>query len=217
MKIRTEAELIGQRFERLTIVREAPRNRHNQRCMTCRCTCGADTVVLLASLVAGTSRSCGCLQRESASGRSPTNKRHGLTGSLTHRIWCAMRARCQNPKHDAYAYYGGRGIAVCERWQSFDLFLEDMGECPPGHSIERSNNDRGYEPGNCSWVLANDQWRNRRSTKTITHNGRTLSHQEWARVLGISAATITHRLKAGWPVDRVLTPRAKSEPTGAAA
>lgn len=212
MKIRTESDLIGQCFERLTILREAPRNRHNQRCMVCRCVCENETTVVLASLVAGTSKSCGCLQRESASGRSPTNKRHGLTGSLTHRIWNVMRARCQNPNHDAYRYYGGRGITVCERWQSFDCFLADMGECPPGYSIERSDNERGYEPGNCSWLPMIDQWRNRRSTKIITHNGQALSHQEWARALGVSAATITQRLKAGWTIDRVLTPSTREGP-----
>jgi hypothetical protein len=78
--------------------------------------------------------------------------------------WDSMKQRCLNPKNAAYKNYGARGITVCERWRgSFELFLADMGARPsPQHTIERLNNDRGYEPGNCCWATRSEQNRNQR-------------------------------------------------------
>lgn len=87
--------------------------------------------------------------------------RTGIT--RTYRIWCAMRARCQYPSINGYADYGGRGITVCDRWrEDFRNFLADMGECPPGLSIDRVDNDGNYEPGNCRWATSLEQRRNQR-------------------------------------------------------
>ncbi len=77
--------------------------------------------------------------------------------------WRAMKYRCSNPNDTKYAYYGGRGIRVCKRWMKFANFLADMGERPPGHSIDRIDGTKGYEPGNCRWVTKTEQNRNRRT------------------------------------------------------
>ena len=90
-------------------------------------------------------------------------KTHGLTGTPEHRVWIDMRTRCRNPNCASYPNYGGRGITICERWDDFALFLEDMGERPgPGYSIERRDNDSHYGPDNCYWATRLEQSRNRR-------------------------------------------------------
>lgn len=78
-----------------------------------------------------------------------------------YNAWRTMRARCSNPTHENYRYYGGRGVRVCARWESFENFLADMGERPEGKEIDRINNNGHYEPGNCRWVTHAENVRNR--------------------------------------------------------
>lgn len=121
----------------------------------------------------------------------------GMTSRSEYRVWAMMIQRCTNPRHDAYKNYGGRGIAVCERWrQSFISFLEDMGPRPSlQYTIERVNNDGGYEPDNCIWLLKSEQCLNRRNTK-FTLNGVTAPLIVWARRYGRNYKTIHKRVKA---------------------
>lgn len=112
--------------------------------------------------------------------------------------WVKMRQRCNNPRSVGFKYWGGRGITICERWNSFANFLADMGERPSqDHSIDRIDNNGNYEPGNCRWALVADQNRNKSDKRTITLDGRTQSVTEWARELGLIAETIYLRLNSG--------------------
>ncbi len=113
-----------------------------------------------------------------------------------YRIWTNMKNRCSNPRNPAYVWYGARGITVCDEWRdSFGQFLADMGRCPDGFTIERRNNDLGYSRGNCVWLPAELQQRNRRSVRLLTHEGKTQTVAEWGRELSIPAGTILSRIR----------------------
>lgn len=118
-----------------------------------------------------------------------------------------MRQRCNDPGSKSYARYGGRGIKVSERWDSFPNFLADMGSRPsPRHSLERIDNAKGYEPGNARWATATEQANNRRSSRLITYQGETLTSAEWTRRTGLARHIIEQRLdKLGWSVERAFT------------
>jgi len=121
-------------------------------------------------------------------------------------VWNAMLARCSNPNVKSYEYYGGRGIKVCERWQSFECFYKDMG-LPAGHGLmlERKNNDGDYTPENCVWATRAIQVGNKSNSRLLTANGRTQTMAEWARDLGCNPSAILYRLNAGWSVKRAVT------------
>lgn len=135
----------------------------------------------------------------------PFTKTHGLTESGTYRSWTSMRTRCYNTKAVQYKYYGGKGIKICDRWTLFENFLDDMGLRPDGTSLDRIDNTKDYEPGNCRWSSRKEQSRNRSMNIPVTFRGETKIVSEWAAVVGIAAKTLRWRLKRGWPVERVLT------------
>lgn len=139
---------------------------------------------------------------------------HGKRHSRTYTIWCGIIARCLNPNNAAYANYGGRGITVCARWREFIGFYEDMGDPPPGRSIERINNDLGYEPGNCRWATRLEQNRNRRNLRLVTIGDETLCLSEWAERNGVRIGTISQRLKNGWPPEVAVTAAPVTERKG---
>lgn len=155
--------LTGLMFGRLTVIDETPVRKGGQVCWQVQCECGNRRIVRGASLTQGTSKSCGCLQKERASQYKTT---HGMSKHPLYSTWISMRNRCYNRNEPAYEHYGARGISVCERWNSFELFLEDMGDKPtPSHSIDRIDNNGNYEPGNCRWATMKEQRLNQRPRK----------------------------------------------------
>jgi hypothetical protein len=117
-----------------------------------------------------------------------------------------MKERCYNPRHTAYPLYGGRGIAVCERWLDFQKFVEDNeASALPGLTLDRINNDGPYSPENCRWATRKDQARNRRNNQWIEHAGERLLAVDWAARLSLADSTIEARVKNGWSLEKAVT------------
>ena len=169
---------------------------------TCRCSCGKEKTVLKSNLYSGKSKSCGCYRAETIVKRC---LRHGKSYAKVYAIWAAMKNRCNNPNDKHYKDYGGRGITLCEEWLKFDNFLQDMGEPPDRLQLERIDNDKGYSKYNCKWATAAEQCRNKRNTKFLTYQNKTLTPLEWSQLTGIVASVINRRLKSGWSIERALT------------
>lgn len=205
-------DLTGQRFGRLVAVALTGEIRHGYRVWRCQCDCGGSIDVPLLQLRVATgstgTRSCGCLARELREKNFRPHMikpRHGMSETVTYNRWQAMRARCNNPGASNYERYGARGIKVCERWALFENFFSDMGECPSGHSLERTDNGGNYEPRNCKWIPVGEQQSNTRRSKFFTHNGVTKTAAQWARSIGITDSAFHSRLRKGWPIEKVLT------------
>lgn len=163
--------------------------------VNCVCDCGTKRIVDWGRLIHGHTRSCGC---------KANGKTHGMSKTKTHIVWKSMRNRCNGPSQDSYHLYGGRGIRVCERWDSFENFLSDMGECPQGYSLDRINVNGNYEPDNCRWIPLKRQAHNTRRSRVLRFSGEDLTMADWSEKLGISTMLIWWRLNKGWSVDRAL-------------
>lgn len=161
---------IGQRFGRGVVI--APEVRIlGERGARLRCDCGQEYVVRVRALLEGAQSSCGCLRRELVvtHGLAGGNVGAGRLRSPRHPHygrWQAMIARCEHPTNAAYKNYGGRGIIVCDEWHDPLVFIEyldnKLGPCPEGYSMDRIDNDGGYEPGNIRWASASEQSTNQR-------------------------------------------------------
>jgi hypothetical protein len=187
-------DLTGRRFGRLVVLQRGGTARNGHASWWCRCDCGEQRVMVGGDLRSGATTSCGCLGAELTAARAVTrNATHGLAYHALYACWASMHDRCRNPNHAAYHNYGGRGIAVCDRWtgrDGFPTFLADMGERPEDLTLERIDNDGNYEPGNCCWATRSQQRRNSRPStwvRGIRHGHAKLAEAE---VLAIRASNL---------------------------
>jgi hypothetical protein len=199
-------DLIGKTFGKLTVLKLEGKDKYGKYRWICRCDCGNVKITDTSQLNSGYTQSCGCIRREQLVER---NKSHGLAHTPLYNVWTSMKGRCNQPNNTAYKNYGGRGIAICEKWNSFEGFLEDMGDSyAKGFSIERLDVNGNYCKENCIWADAITQANNTRTNLYITVDGRTDTFANMCRIYGLTYATAQHRYQRGWEIEKVFkTPR----------
>lgn len=160
-------DLTNQRFGRLVAKRVVGKTKWQNLIWQFECDCGNLTEVASGSVINGDTQSCGCLAKDRLINRS---YKHGLIRSGAYTSWRKMKDRCQDKKDISYPNYGGRGVKVCEEWQTFDGFYKDMGKRPEGKSLDRIDPNGNYEPNNCRWASHKEQRANRRDSNVIREN-----------------------------------------------
>lgn len=200
-------ELDGQVFGSLRVVAREGSGGPQGVSWRVKCDCGNEAVKLGKVLRRGATQSCstGCpVFRAKLGARS---KKHGMRGHPAYSTWKNMRQRCRSITKPRYKRYGGRGICVCERWNDFNKFWEDMGASyRPGLQLERKDNDGNYCPENCVWATRKEQQRNKRNNRIIdTPQGRMLLAEASERS-GLCVGTLYRRLELCWPAERLFDP-----------
>jgi len=182
-------DLTGSRFGRLVVLSRAENDKYGRARWKVVCECGQSKVVLAQSLRAGTTRSCGCLPKETGAVAGRRNRlKHGQSGyyrgkkpSPAYMSWQAMRQRCLQPNAERYPKYGGLGVTICERWQGkdgFSNFLADLGERPAGTTLGRFGDTGNYEPENVRWMTPAEQVSNWRPDRNLGgHHKKTITEQ----------------------------------------
>lgn len=181
----------------------------DKRKWVCKCKCGTIKSVWISNLRDGKTLSCGCYGTKKTRERNLT---HGGAKERLYQVWQNMRRRCNDPKNNRYANYGGRGIKVCKEWSDYAVFRKwaqssgydenaEYGKC----TLERINVDGDYEPSNCTWKTIKAQCYNRTSNHTITFNGKTQTLTEWENELGFPSDRLGNRLRKGWSIERAIT------------
>lgn len=129
---------------------------------------------------------------------------HGMSGTRIYRIWACMKNRCHDSNNPRYHDYGGRGIKACDEWLKFENFYKDMGDPPSNKTLDRIDNNEGYNPNNCKWSTVKEQRENMRNNVYLTYNGETKLLMDWAKQIGIKRHTLETRIYRGWTTERAL-------------
>lgn len=176
-----------------------------------RCACGREFTTVVYHLLYGATHSCGCTSRDRARASAWKRQTHGESGEPLYEKWIAIRMRCQNPRNSHYASYGGRGITICEAWdtsyETFRAWALTHGYAP-GLTIERLDVNGHYTPENCCFIPPAQQAVNRRNNRLVACWGETKPLAEWLRdprCAVTEESTLRQRLTRGWPPEQALT------------
>lgn len=197
--------LKNKQFGRLTVIKKSEKPQGVKSAYAywlCKCECGNEIVASSSSLRRGHTRSCGCLAKDLLTS-------HGQSKTGIYRRWYGMRQRCNNPKDISYPNYGGRGIRVCEEWdtdfQSFytwaiaDGFSSEL-------QLDRIDTNGNYEPSNCRWVKRQTNMRNKRNNIVVQIDSNVKTLSEWAECSGIPYKTLFMRYQNGWRGKKLISP-----------
>lgn len=214
-------DLTGQQFGWLTVIELDHMKRidgHNRPYWKCLCKCGAEKVVSANSLRSGSTRFCGCYRKGANHQRF---YRGGADRARLYSIWRMAKRRCENPKCEFYHNYGARGIKVCDEWQGiegFNRFYEwaISHGYDRGLTLDRIDNDKGYNPNNCQFATRKHQSNNKRNNIYLTFDGVTKTLMEWCEYYDVPYSRVRVRYNVmGWDIeDALFTPRYKKPISG---
>lgn len=213
----SKKEWVGQKHNHLTI-----QGYVNQR-FVCACDCGRKTEVIPVNLLRHKVKSCGDPDCEHhVKLLSESSKTHGMSGTRLYKVWNGMHQRCTNPINNSFEDYGGRGITVCDDWQTFEPFCEwaikngfDENKSGIECSMDRIDTNGIYEPLNCRWTNAKVQRHNQRPHKPHKKkhvwmiDGKTKSVADWCAEYNLSVPTVMYRIKTKGmtPSEALTTPK----------
>lgn len=228
-------DLVGLVFERLTVLKKTNnRDASGSIQWLCKCSCENETKVKVSTnkLNTGHTRSCGCLQKESAKIQGLASRKHGAAkikkqkggAQLDYSIWAGMKNRCYNKNSPKYPRYGGRGIKVCKEWRDdFSLFasyIRTLPNCPSDEmlksrfygkriprTIDRIKNDKDYKPGNIKWSTSKEQASNRSTNVVIKYKGKEMTLKQAVEAYSsVPYSVVRDRYnKYGWDLKSALT------------
>lgn len=207
-------DLTGKTFGRLTVLHRGPdhiqQSGETRITWVCQCSCGnPELQILQRGSVEREDASCGCRRKEKMSAVTTT---HGQSKTRTYKAYHNMLQRCYQESHPEYPNYGGRGIEVCARWrEDYVHFVADMGACPPGLSIDRKDNDKGYCKDNCRWTTVKEQNRNKRDNRYVYAKGRRWVLADLAVELEMSVSTLRRRVERGLSEEQLVAPPAENK------
>lgn len=195
--------IAGRRFGHWLVIERAPNNAGRRTAWYCVCDCGKEKIVASCHLMSGASTNCGCSKPKG----SAINTYNG--GSRSHPLyqtWCGVVQRCCNSNCPQYRDYGGRGITICPEWRNdFWAFVAALGPKPsPCHQIDRIDNNRGYEPGNCRWATSAEQALNTRRNRFVVYRGAKMPLISAVRLAAIPYSRAKWRLDHGASDDEAL-------------
>lgn len=198
---RTFTPMVGKKFGQLTVLNREKNGGYGRLMWLCRCDCGNLRIIRGTRLRSGNSKSCGCSLKVHGfciGGEKNSKRRIYVT-------WRAMIARCENRNDKSWKNYGGRGIKVCDSWHDVRTFWQDMGDRPPGRSLDRIDVNKDYSPDNCRWATSEEQNNNRRDNRILNYKGEEHTLAMWGKKLHISYNALSLRLRYGWSVEKALS------------
>jgi hypothetical protein len=198
-------DLKGKKFGQLQVLceySERANDKHNSYQWECQCDCGNIVIVISSYLTSGHKTSCGCLRWSGDSRRT-----HGLSGSKIYEVYSNMKKRCNDIKSKSYKDYGGRGIKISDKWDTFERFYNDMGATfKEGLSIERIDVNGNYCKENCTWVTIKAQANNRRSNHKVAYKGETLTISQLAEKYKKNYNLVEERINKGLNIEEAFKP-----------
>lgn len=198
MPYKQAPNLIGQRFNRLLVVKRNGSSKAKKALWLCYCDCGGSASVITHDLLSGHSQSCGCIGREKTRERS---LKHGKSSEKIFFVWNEIVQRCTKENCKSFKNYGGRGIKLYDKWKDFQTFYDYVSALPhygeKGYSLDRINNDGNYAPNNVRWATQREQSNNTRNNIWIVHNNEKHTLAEWARIYKTDYQAMYRKYKKG--------------------